>query len=305
MTTLAELSADLASTAADSGSSMLVGRLVEEKSVALIGLVQTMAESGDRAGAATFVETTIHKLSALGSRPSWASGWIHIIGEVLGGGVAGDGRDEEAEVVLRAKLAKGLDDLKPPPTSSRPPATSPPRLSPSPVSAAHLSQAPPSPIGEGAARADAAGADTAADIPIAALGVSTDPDVSAAVTAMPAAAALEAVAAAAMEAVAAEEGDASPLALRYWTLRLDLSTSDAEVIHQLSRLQRHALRGNYLESVTASGAGVSACNGVYTRDGEYSGSPVFKHSGGAWWMLRYDMPSGRKYWYIADKNRLK
>jgi hypothetical protein len=50
------------------------------------------------------------------------------------------------------------------------------------------------------------------------------------------------------------------------------------------------------------GAGSQEANGTYFRDGEYSGAPLYKKD--PWWLLRYTLPSGNRFWYIADKNRL-
>ena len=55
----------------------------------------------------------------------------------------------------------------------------------------------------------------------------------------------------------------------------------------------------------ASGAGVPAANGRYVEDGKYGGCPKFVHQDGQLWLLRYKMPSGRYFWYIADKDRLE
>lgn len=51
-----------------------------------------------------------------------------------------------------------------------------------------------------------------------------------------------------------------------------------------------------------SGAAVAQANGVYARDGTYSGAPLFKN--GQLWLLRYTLPSGDRHWYIADKDQL-
>ena len=106
------------------------------------------------------------------------------------------------------------------------------------------------------------------------------------------------------EDLAGAASSTNDAALRYWTIRLDVCTSDAELLRQLVRLSDHALRGQLVESIRVSGAGVPSCNGLYLRDGDYAAAPLFKHVGGRWWMLRYSMPSGNMYWYIADKNQL-
>ena len=55
--------------------------------------------------------------------------------------------------------------------------------------------------------------------------------------------------------------------------------------------------------IMVEGAGVPDANGLYVRDGEYEGAPLFKK--GQWWLLRYFLPrSGNHWWYIADKDQL-
>ena len=51
-----------------------------------------------------------------------------------------------------------------------------------------------------------------------------------------------------------------------------------------------------------TGAAIPQANGVYTRDGTYSGAPLFKN--GQLWLLRYTMPNGTRFWYVADKDQL-
>ena len=58
------------------------------------------------------------------------------------------------------------------------------------------------------------------------------------------------------------------------------------------------------QTLRVSGAGSSAANGLYTKDGEYRGAPKYVHEDGQLWMLRYTLRSGAKFWYIADKDRL-
>ena len=103
-----------------------------------------------------------------------------------------------------------------------------------------------------------------------------------------------------------DEGDlasANDYARMYWEQRLQLCDGDSEAeLRVLLRLSRHSLQGKKMVGVSVSGAGVPACNGEYSRDGEYSGCPLFKN--GQWWMLRYRMPSGSHMWYIADKDQL-
>ena len=57
------------------------------------------------------------------------------------------------------------------------------------------------------------------------------------------------------------------------------------------------------QTLRVSGAGSSAANGLYTKDGEYRGAPKYVHEDGQLWMLRYSLRSGAKFWYIADKDR--
>lgn len=53
----------------------------------------------------------------------------------------------------------------------------------------------------------------------------------------------------------------------------------------------------------ASGAAIPQANGVYVRDGTYSGAPLFKN--GQLWLLRYTIKrTGSRWWYIADKDQL-
>ena len=48
------------------------------------------------------------------------------------------------------------------------------------------------------------------------------------------------------------------------------------------------------------GAGVSACNGAYQRDGSYSSAPLYKQRDGEYWLLRYVIGT-RRFWYVAHK----
>ena len=50
------------------------------------------------------------------------------------------------------------------------------------------------------------------------------------------------------------------------------------------------------------GAGTTEADGLYVRDGEYCGAPLFKK--GRLWLLRYRLQSGNLWWYIADKDNL-
>jgi len=51
----------------------------------------------------------------------------------------------------------------------------------------------------------------------------------------------------------------------------------------------------------ASGAAIPQANGVYVRDGTYSGAPLFKN--GQLWLLRYTIGTSQ-WWYIANKDQL-
>ncbi len=49
-------------------------------------------------------------------------------------------------------------------------------------------------------------------------------------------------------------------------------------------------------------AGYEPANGLYVHGGSYQGAPLFTK--GRLWLLRYQMPSGKHSWFIADKNNL-
>ena len=49
-------------------------------------------------------------------------------------------------------------------------------------------------------------------------------------------------------------------------------------------------------------AGTGFVNGLYVRDGYYCEAPLYKC--GQIWLLRYRLPSGAHFWYLADKDRL-
>ena len=96
-------------------------------------------------------------------------------------------------------------------------------------------------------------------------------------------------------------GSMESQAVPYWEVRLQLCADDAEAVGVLQRLGAELVPST-VDAISVRGAGVSACNGEYVRDGDYAGAPCFKN--GRWWILRYRMPSGRLFWYIADKDRL-
>jgi hypothetical protein len=56
--------------------------------------------------------------------------------------------------------------------------------------------------------------------------------------------------------------------------------------------------------ILITGAGVLDCNGAYERDGEFMGAPLYVHERGRIWVLRYQLPNGSWWWYVADKERL-
>eukprot|EP00951_Prasinocladus_malaysianus_P037323 scaffold400063_cov32-Prasinocladus_malaysianus.AAC.1 len=51
------------------------------------------------------------------------------------------------------------------------------------------------------------------------------------------------------------------------------------------------------------GAGIEAANGIFEASGFYDGVPRFEC--GNTLIIRYGLPSGRRYWYICDKNQLE
>ena len=55
------------------------------------------------------------------------------------------------------------------------------------------------------------------------------------------------------------------------------------------------------QTLRVSGAGSSAANGLYTKDGEYRGAPKYVHEDGQLWMLRYTLRSGAKFWYMRTR----
>jgi hypothetical protein len=58
------------------------------------------------------------------------------------------------------------------------------------------------------------------------------------------------------------------------------------------------------DAYVVSGAGFTPANGVYSREGEYGGTAKYVHEKGQIWMIRYTLPSGNQYWYLADKDNL-
>eukprot|EP00966_Prymnesium_polylepis_P210597 4876425-Prymnesium_polylepis.1 len=49
-----------------------------------------------------------------------------------------------------------------------------------------------------------------------------------------------------------------------------------------------------------SDAGSAMANGAYTRDGTYQNAPRYVHEAGQLWLIRYRLPSGADWWYIAN-----
>jgi len=102
-------------------------------------------------------------------------------------------------------------------------------------------------------------------------------------------------------------------AAKYWELRLSLCDDPINEVALLVHLRRGALprpQVGEVVSVQVTGAGSEVANGVFVRDGVYTGfageyrtgAPLFKN--GEWWMIRYRMPSGSFRWYISDSRTL-
>jgi len=102
-------------------------------------------------------------------------------------------------------------------------------------------------------------------------------------------------------------------AAKYWELRLSLCDDPINEVALLVHLRRGALprpQVGEVVSVQVTGAGSEVANGVFVRDGVYTGfageyrtgAPLFKN--GEWWMIRYRMPSGTFRWYISDSRTL-
>ena len=88
-----------------------------------------------------------------------------------------------------------------------------------------------------------------------------------------------------------EVADEPTDALRYWRLRLELSSTDARLVNVLRLLATMcAPRPPTVIAVHVSGAGAEGADGEYCLDGEYHGAPLYKK--GQLWMLRYRLPSG-------------
>eukprot|EP00962_Isochrysis_galbana_P049514 scaffold20999_cov96-Isochrysis_galbana.AAC.1 len=64
----------------------------------------------------------------------------------------------------------------------------------------------------------------------------------------------------------------------------------------------HGAGGEGAAGFLVQGAGSQEANGTYLREGQYGGAPLYKK--GQWWLLRYSLGSGARFWYIADKDRL-
>eukprot|EP00322_Chrysochromulina_rotalis_P027465 CAMPEP_0115851978 /NCGR_PEP_ID=MMETSP0287-20121206/12757_1 /TAXON_ID=412157 /ORGANISM="Chrysochromulina rotalis, Strain UIO044" /LENGTH=579 /DNA_ID=CAMNT_0003306021 /DNA_START=24 /DNA_END=1763 /DNA_ORIENTATION=+ len=104
----------------------------------------------------------------------------------------------------------------------------------------------------------------------------------------------------------------------YWELCMRCATSNEsrrDVAVLLCAALRSATLGDNESAVSSgaptaivvSGAGLAFVNGRYVLDGSYSNdrSPgVVKYSHGNIWLLRYRLPNGRAFWYLADCEQL-
>jgi len=66
-----------------------------------------------------------------------------------------------------------------------------------------------------------------------------------------------------------------------------------------SSANTHRPTGPSPDAFEVSGAGIGQVNGVYKKVGIYDGVPCYEN--GQLWLLRYKLPSGDRWWYIADK----
>ena len=57
-------------------------------------------------------------------------------------------------------------------------------------------------------------------------------------------------------------------------------------------------------TIIVSGAGCAEANGRYALQGTYQQAPRWVHQAGQLWLIRYRLPSGTNWWYIADKDQL-
>ena len=67
------------------------------------------------------------------------------------------------------------------------------------------------------------------------------------------------------------------------------------------RFRSSAARGT---PPTISSAGCAEANGRYALQGTYQQAPRWVHQAGQLWLIRYRLPSGTNWWYIADKDQL-
>ena len=83
-------------------------------------------------------------------------------------------------------------------------------------------------------------------------------------------------------------------------VRIKLDTvpavGDSIDIHYIHR------RDDGVAEYVVGGAGIAECNGVYTRASDQDGVPSFIN--GEILMLRYKLPSGSQWWYLADRRSL-
>lgn len=109
---LNELADDLsASVSAGEGQSeLIVAKLMDEQSKALVALVGQQLESGQPMRAARMVHTCVKRLHALAARPNWVGGWVSLMAAIVSGGGLTDG-DTAA---MKTELLASLDVLRPP-----------------------------------------------------------------------------------------------------------------------------------------------------------------------------------------------
>mmetsp|Transcript_8385 Transcript_8385/g.20106 ORF Transcript_8385/g.20106 Transcript_8385/m.20106 type:complete len:302 (-) Transcript_8385:1156-2061(-) len=82
---------------------------------------------------------------------------------------------------------------------------------------------------------------------------------------------------------------------------LDLSS---ECLHRQLEVPRERLRVVLPAGtrVRVEGAGIDAVNGIYEAVGFHDGVPMFECQGVA--LVRCGLPSGSRFWYLADKSRI-
>ena len=90
---------------------------------------------------------------------------------------------------------------------------------------------------------------------------------------------------------------------------LVITTESSAEMARMTRNERLLIKDLLAELWTkdayvVSGAGFTPANGIYSREGEYGGTARYVHEKGQIWMIRYTLPSGSQYWYLADKDNL-